>query len=487
MGNIPLPALAIRPPEQQADPMGQLTKLMALRSMMTRSAVEQQQLQLQTQRVKDQQLTQQYLASNPKSTFGDAAEALKGQISTEAYTNLMDTDATIRQKHSAATQADLDNLQKVHGEQQRLYNNAANLSDPDLQQQWPALASQFNAIPGNPMKLDPAKPLTKDQLPQFGTALGLQEAYLKQEADKRKEAAETGEAISKGQEAQATAESKRMESEWYKTHPGVGAPGVSAELPQEADWLAKNPDKTPADFLKYKATLVPQFNFNLQSGLLTDQARDMAAENYFQTGQLPAGARSPAMIAAIINRAGELHPGGNLAGNKAAYAANKQSLESIQKNFDQVTAFENTAGKNLDTFLTTAKKVVDAGSPWINKPLRSVDANGLGDTDQAAFNAARATALTEIAKVLNSANASGVLSDSARQEVSELIGPGATLHQIYSAAQILKQDMANRHQSYQMQIDDIHKRLGVGPTAETTPQPATSGAFSWDNMPEHKP
>jgi hypothetical protein len=53
-----------------------------------------------------------------------------------------------------------------------------------------------------------------------------------------------------------------------------------------------------------------------------------------------------------------------------------------------------------------------------------------------------------------------VLSDSARQEVSELIGKDATFKQITKAAGILKQDMANRHQSYQMQIQDIQGRMG---------------------------
>src|SRR5262249_26588542 len=41
------------------------------------------------------------------------------------------------------------------------------------------------------------------------------------------------------------------------------------ELP---DWLAKNPGKGPADFMKYKATLVPQFNFNLQNSAIPAQA-----------------------------------------------------------------------------------------------------------------------------------------------------------------------------------------------------------------------
>ena len=218
---------------------------------------------------------------------------------------------------------------------------------------------------------------------------------------------------------------------------------------------------------KYK-TLVPTANINLQAGLLNDQAKQMAAQAYSQTGQLPAGMRSPAMSAGILNQAAAA-PGGipNIAANRQAYQANTQSLEAIQKNADQVTAFENTAGKNLDVFLNQAKKVVDSGSPWTNQPLRAVASGALGSEDQAAFNAARQTALTEIAKVLNSSNASGVLSDSARQEVSQLIGPDATLKQVVAAANILKRDMANRQQSYQEQIEAIKGRTGGGGANQT--------------------
>ena len=213
---------------------------------------------------------------------------------------------------------------------------------------------------------------------------------------------------------------------------------------------------------------------------LSEEAKNQAADRYAATGVLPSlgmGAAGAAMRKDIMNRASERSAGQSLAVNSAEYKANQQSLTGLQKNFDMVTAFENTAGKNLDQFLSVANKVADSGSPWVNKPLRAVDQSALGSADQAAFNAARATALTEIAKVLNSSNASGVLSDSARSEVGELIGKDATLKQIISAANILKQDMANRHNAYQQQIGEIQKRLGGaqgGGPASQTGAPATS-------------
>lgn len=286
-------------------------------------------------------------------------------------------------------------------------------------------------------------------------------------------------------EQKGKAEAKgKLEGEQAAAGGGAVA-GVPLDTQEANAWLKAHPTtnghpSTLADFKEWSAKLVPGYTFNLQSGAgLTPVALDQAAEKYSATGELPAmgmGAAGAVTRRQIMDRAAELHPNGSLAANSAAFKANQDSLKSLQKNFDQVTAFENTAGKNLDQFLTTAQKVADSGSAWVNTPLRSVNRGMLGSADQAAFDAARATALTEISKVLNSSNASGVLSDSARQEVSSLIGPGATLGQIMSAANILKTDMANRHQSYQEQIQDIQSRLGGAPGATTTGGAGKTGA-----------
>lgn len=256
---------------------------------------------------------------------------------------------------------------------------------------------------------------------------------------------------------------------------------------QELSDFVKNPPHgypgTPQGYAKWKATLAPQAQVvvsNAAAGGLKDDALDNAAEKYWSQGVLPAGGRGPAVMAQnqkIMNRAAELHSGQSIVEGSAAFKANQASLVSLQKNVDQVDGFEKTAGKNLDVFLNQAKKVVDSGIPLINQPVRSVVGN-MGGTDQIAFNTARTTALTEIAKVLSSSNASGVLSDSARHEVEGLIGKDATLAQIYSAAGILKQDMANRHQSYQDQIDDIKSRMPNKPKADIS---APKSAAKTDN------
>ncbi len=127
-------------------------------------------------------------------------------------------------------------------------------------------------------------------------------------------------------------------------------------------------------------------------------------------------------------------------------------------------------------FTGLAKKAIDTGIPLANAPLRS--ASGLlGSKDQASFEAARQVAVNEIAKVASSPGLAGQLSDTARKEVASFIPASATVGQIMSLANTLKQDMANRHTSYQQQIEDIKGRLG-GTTAAPQGGGAAAAGFT---------
>jgi len=197
---------------------------------------------------------------------------------------------------------------------------------------------------------------------------------------------------------------------------------------------------------------------------LSETAKDQLAKMFADSGNLPPlgmGKTATKLRSEILNRAAEKYGNIDLATNRAAYEANRRSLANLQKQQDSIEAFESTAGKNLDQFLETAKAVVDSGSPLVNSPLRSINEKLLGADKQTAFKTARQVAVTEIAKVLNNPNGSAALSDSARHEVQDLIGPNATLKQIYSAAKILRTDMHNRRIAGQEQINAINKRLGA--------------------------
>lgn len=479
MGSIPLPALHVNPPAQQ-DPMAGLEKLVQLKSLMNQQQIQQQQVQAgglenqQRQMDLDSQkaLQKAYMESNgdPDKTtqlaakYGAKPQALLQWQNSVLEQKAKTLDLVSKQGEQAKIQADL--MQGAHD----AVTQASAADKPSVyQQQLMGLQQRGMDV----SKLPPQYP--GDEMFKMIGATVKTHTQMVEDALKQSEAAKN---TAQGQDAAVAAQQKAL------TLAGTNPQGITAD--QQAT-LKQGQQRTNIDF----ARLAEEKRHNQSTeGSLTPDALKMAADQYAATGQMPAVGRTAGIRSQIMNQAALDHPKIDIATNAAAYNANKESLKKLQSGFDQVTAFENTAGKNLDQFLTTAKKVVDSGSPWLNTPIRNINANMVGSENMAAFNAARTTALTEISKVLTSSNATGgAVSDSARGEVSGLIGPNATLKQIYAAANILKQDMANRHQSYADQISDIKQRIGGGqgqtqqaaPTGATMKVPGSDGKMHWSD------
>jgi hypothetical protein len=204
---------------------------------------------------------------------------------------------------------------------------------------------------------------------------------------------------------------------------------------------------------------------------LTPEAKALVAKQFAMTGQLPPmgmGKAGAKVRTDIINAAADAYKNLDLPSQQAAYKANQASLTVAQKQRDAVGGFEETALKNLDQFLGTAQKVVDTGSPLINKPLRQISSQLLGSPEMAAYNAARLTVIPEFAKILSNPNLTGQLSDSARKEVESLISGDATLAQAVSVAKILKADTANRRTALDDQIKAIQGRIAAPPGGATS-------------------
>lgn len=484
MGSIPLPALDVKP-IQQPDVMAQMGNLYRLKAMQQQAALAplqaqalQQQvqsgqlgIQQQQQAIKDQQAFRSAMTdpSMKGKTIGDVADALaqKGAISQQSWVAAKKADVEQKTALAGLDEKTLANFKAAHQQTQELYNNVMNMPDDQLQANWPQIAQQYDAIPGNQkMPLDPNHPMTKQQLAQFGPVLSMGNNYFDQELERRKKTIDE-------QTAQQGLQEKQSAAQFYAQN--GGAPGVSAELMQQSDWLKKNPGKGPSDYKLWVMQHSPSAVVmgNQLGGAQNQDALDFAAENYRQTGQMPPGLyRSPGTVQAIIKRAAQLDQqtgGGGIAANKANFEANKKSLDNLQKNFDQVEAFEQTAQKNMDLLQQTAKNIPDLGSRWANVPVRAINANMIGTENMARFKTALNTAQTEAAKVLNSSNASGVLSDSARHELQNIIDGNMPYKAMVASLDTLRQDMGNRTQAYQMQISDIKNRIGGGASSQSAP------------------
>lgn len=225
------------------------------------------------------------------------------------------------------------------------------------------------------------------------------------------------------------------------------------------------------DDVTAKITKVPSVAaVQLQAGTgLSDTALDQAAQKYLDTGTLPPGYGAVGIQRqnAIMNRAGVMDPQAALARNQAIYKADAANLTNLQRTEGSLSAFESSAGKNLDMFLTLIPKMPDTGVPWLNKPVRTLTKDMVGDEFYPAVQAARAVALREIARVTNDPKLSGQLTDSARREVEGLAPENATLGQIKHVAEVLKQDMANVHTGLTEQMDAIKARISGGTSGGT--------------------
>lgn len=492
MASIPLPALHTAPIAAPPSPLEMYGQMMGIKNAQQEQQLRQQQmqtgqlqqqgasleLQQQQQQMKDQQSFRAAMQEpgNHGKTIGDIADTLanQGSISMQGWQQMKKADIDQRTALATLDEKGLANASAAHQQTQELYNNVMNMPDEQLAQNWSQIAQQYDAIPGNgKMPLNPQQPMTKEQLQQFGPMLAMHGAYL-DEAMKRQKAQvdlQTG---------QATLGQKQAESQFYQQN--GGAPGVTPELMQQADWLKKNPGKGPSDYKLWTLQHTPTAMVmgNQLGGPQNQEALDFAANAYRQTLQMPAGlTRSPGTTQAIIARAAELDQqegGAGGAANKAILQASSDSLKKLQTNYDQVQAFEQTAEKNMDLLQQTAKNIPDLGTRFANVPVRMISAGMIGTDNMAAFKTALTTAQTEAAKVLNSSNATGVLSDSARHELQDVIDGNMPYSAMVASLNTLKQDMGNRTQAYQAQIADIQRRIGGGAPVQT--QPSSGGNSS---------
>ena len=200
---------------------------------------------------------------------------------------------------------------------------------------------------------------------------------------------------------------------------------------------------------------------------LTEDDYNRAGEQYIRTGVMPAVGRDSLTRGRIVKAGNQFARDNGLSPSdvitmQAAYAGDKDSLKKFQAQRDQIVSFEQTAQKNLDLFLGLASKIPDTGVPWLNTPLRDLNEKMIGSENMAAVNAARQVANNEVAKVTSGGGLSGVLSDSARHEVESYNPKNATFAQTKAVANVVKQDMANRHGSMDATLSDIKARIGGG-------------------------
>lgn len=205
--SIPLPALSIKTPEQP-DVLQKFGQIQQLKNAQQQSQLQQQEAPLRLQALQQQTQTGQVALQQEQQsqqdnqsfraamqdpslqgkTIGQIADILakSGHISQAGWSQAKKADVESRTALAGLDEKTLANQKAAHTATQELYNNVMNLPDDQLAANWPQIAQQYDAIPGNQKQpLDPNKPLTKQQLSQFGPALSLANSYFDQELARR--------------------------------------------------------------------------------------------------------------------------------------------------------------------------------------------------------------------------------------------------------------------------------------------------------------
>jgi hypothetical protein len=444
---------------------------------------------------------------------GIKAAQSSGQVLPQQIQSLMNTRLDYQTKVSGLTTAQQKEKQNRADSLYSVGTQALKLPDQNLMEDWPELRSNIIDLHQGDQNFDPTS--VPEQFPgrdwlqantilQGMSAAGVRAAAAQQSAatgaEKQANEAPAQMAASEIAQTQAAAQQLAASPDQSSYTQALGelpmkiarlfpqqfnrdavlqagmTPSQQAQAPvakmEMKDWLEKNPTKAdgtpngPSDYQLWTQHNSPMAM--VMGNQFTPGATELAAKNLLTTGTGPQGMyRSPGTTAAVYNQAAEMNAangGGGIAANKATYQADAASLKKLQTNFDQVEAFEGTAQKNIDLLQQTAQKIPDLGTRWANIPVRMINANMIGTDNMAAFKTALNTAQTESAKVLNSSNATGVLSDSARHELQDVIDGNVPYSALVSSLNTLKQDMGNRTQAYQKQIREIQGRL-KGPQA----------------------
>ena len=498
MATIPLPALSLNKQSPPPDPLAQYAQILQLKQMQQAQPLQLQILQNQNQagqlanqeaqiQLQDKQaVTQAMQQWEGKDINSLYSLVLKNGGSGQAVFGMkkqaLDMESTIAQTAKNQGDAGLATIEAQQKKNDSVVGALLPLTDPTKvpDAQLPQAIQQTVQSLVQGQMLDPQHAQAAQQLLQSGDPNAIRSG-LKQFANTLLAQSQiTSQALdtAKAGASNAAAAKDNATTQFYQNNPQLGAPGVPIDAVQMRSWLAQNPGKTPADYKAWEGLQNPEGHIMInqlpgggggqgspgQPTQPNNSALDLAAQNYLKTGQLPQElSRSTGTITAVIQRAAELNKlagGPGLSANTAEYKANQDSLKNLQSNFDQVEAFTNTAKANVKGLESVLGKLPDSGSRLTNIPVRMVSSATVGAANMAEFKTRINSVQTEAAKIINSSNASGVLSDSARHELQEIVDPNATVGAIRSSLKALQSEWDNRTTGYRTQIEDIRGRLG---------------------------
>jgi hypothetical protein len=175
--------------------------------------------------------------------------------------------------------------------------------------------------------------------------------------------------------------------------------------------------------------------------------------------QLPRGIQTLGIRDAIVQKAIEQDPEFDQATAAAGYVSKTTALNKLKTQEQMVGAFEDTARRNIDVLKGYIGKIPNLGSPLLNAPARRA-ARALGNKDVAGFETALLTVQQEAARVLATANANGIVTDSARTEMERAISNADTPEQAIEVLNVIVRDFGNRRAAHKDALKALTSDIG---------------------------
>lgn len=248
MDSFGLPALAIKPPEQE-DLLGRVGKITQLKSLLNRQQMQplelqqeqqkvqsgQLELQQQQQDMKDRQTVQQVLAQ----TNGDmdaALPQLAGKVSPKTFMGLQKAHVDIQKDTAEIADKQLKVRQYANEQLSGVITQAQSMDPQQYAQNFPQIAAAALKIkPELAGHIDPSKPIPQDQLGALGLGVQTQAQYEAKELAKRQAeaaAAELPGKVASSQKAviEAQAAPAQTQANLSKTRSEAAVAGQKAKL-----------------------------------------------------------------------------------------------------------------------------------------------------------------------------------------------------------------------------------------------------------------
>lgn len=495
----PLPELKL---PQQPDPMGQISKLMALRSMMTQQQSQQQELQIRAQQVKDQEATTAAMKDWDGKDYGALAKSVlqNGGSATAAQgvqqhgLTVNKTISDIAAQDAATGSKKLETFIGAHKTVGDTLEGVLNLPDEQLHD---GAAKAVDSLTKGGI-LDAQTAQQAQQILQTVTdpkelrtridTMAKVSMGMKAAADQAKTAQETQTSAAQEQKDTADTEKTKLETQLmqqYGTPAQQEAKYVALQTQKNQGQPLNPPDAAFVKSYEHLKTLVPAATFNLQNGGATGTsgqpspiAKALADGSMKWTEAVTA--RTPFSVKqALLAEVKGIKPNFNSGDFDVEQAVKRQATSGA---VGQSLLAIGTAREHMKIFSSLADALDNNDTQILNK---------IGNTLGVQFGSDKATNLKiasqafggEVGRAFDGAGVIGKEREQASAAYADYLSKG----QFKGAIQTVDALLAGKQKAAHDWFDQgVKAKPDFGQGDQTTPPAATGGAFSWSNMPEHK-